>query len=77
MNDMTFEEAMNELEKIVKRLEEGRLPLEEAISTFERGTLLKRYCETKLSDAQMRVEKIQKNADGTLSVVPFDSIQAA
>ncbi|MCW5699468.1 MAG: exodeoxyribonuclease VII small subunit [Rhodospirillales bacterium] len=55
---LSFEEALAELEGIVRRLEEGSINLDEAISAYERGTYLKRHCESKLQDAQMRVEKI-------------------
>ena len=54
----TFEESMTELENLVRRLEDGRLPLEEAITAYERGITLKRYCEEKLNAAKMRVDKI-------------------
>jgi exodeoxyribonuclease VII small subunit len=58
LESLSFEQAMAELETLVKRLEEGRLPLEEAISAFERGALLKKHCEQKLLAAKMRVEQI-------------------
>jgi exodeoxyribonuclease VII small subunit len=58
LESLSFEQAMTELEILVKRLEEGRLPLEEAISAFERGALLKKHCEQKLLAAKMRVEQI-------------------
>ncbi len=59
--EMTFEKAMQELEALVKQLEGSRLPLEEAIASFERGTQLKVFCEKKLADAKLRVEKIKHN----------------
>lgn len=58
LESLSFEQAMTELEILVKRLEEGRLPLEDAISAFERGALLKKHCEQKLLAAKMRVEQI-------------------
>ncbi len=58
LESLSFEQAMTELETLVKRLEEGRLPLEEAISAFERGASLKKHCEQKLLAAKMRVEQI-------------------
>jgi exodeoxyribonuclease VII small subunit len=61
---MPFERAIDELESIVKRLEEGKVPLEESVSIYERGEALKRRCEELLRQAEARVEKITLNADG-------------
>ena len=55
---LSFEEAMSELEKIVKQLEEGKVQLDDAIKAYEYGNLLKKYCEQKLQDVKTRVEKI-------------------
>lgn len=71
IENLSFEQAMAELESLVKRLEEGRLPLEEAIQAFERGSLLKKQCEQKLQAAKMRVEQIILNPDGSVSTEPF------
>ncbi len=70
LEKIDFEKALGELENIVQRLESGDTSLEGAIEAYERGVLLKKHCEGKLRDAQLRVEKIEK--DGTLSVVPLD-----
>jgi exodeoxyribonuclease VII small subunit len=67
---MSFEDALAELEQIVKRLEEGRGKLDEAISSYERGAQLKHHCEKKLREAQERVEKIVKGPDGALATEP-------
>jgi exodeoxyribonuclease VII small subunit len=61
---MSFEEALAELEKIVRGLEEGRGRLEESIQAYERGAALKRHCEAKLRDAQAKVDKIVLDAEG-------------
>ena len=61
---MPFERAIDELESIVKRLEEGKVPLEESVAIYERGEALKRRCEELLRQAEARVEKITLNADG-------------
>jgi exodeoxyribonuclease VII small subunit len=63
---MSFEEALEELEGIVRQLEAGRFRLEESIGAYERGAALKRHCEAKLSEAKAKVEKIALAADGTL-----------
>jgi exodeoxyribonuclease VII small subunit len=61
---LTFERAIEELETIVKRLEEGKVPLEESVAIYERGEILKRRCEDLLRQAEARVEKITLDAAG-------------
>ena len=61
---MPFERAIEELETIVKRLEEGKVPLEESVTIYERGEALKARCEELLRQAEARVEKITLNAAG-------------
>ena len=61
---MPFERAIEELESIVKRLEEGKVPLEESVAIYERGEVLKRRCEELLRQAEARVEKITLDASG-------------
>jgi exodeoxyribonuclease VII small subunit len=61
---LTFERAIEELESIVKRLEEGKVPLEESVAIYERGESLKRRCEELLRQAEARVEKITLDAGG-------------
>ena len=61
---LTFERAIEELETIVKRLEEGKVPLEESVAIYERGETLKRRCEELLKQAEARVEKITTDASG-------------
>ena len=61
---LPFERAIEELESIVKRLEEGKVPLEESVTIYERGEVLKARCEELLRQAEARVEKITLNADG-------------
>ncbi len=55
---MRFEQAMSELEGIVRDLEGGNVKLDDAVKFYERGAALKRHCETKLADALTKVEKI-------------------
>ena len=61
---LSFEKAIEELESIVKRLEEGKVPLEESVAIYERGEVLKRRCEELLRLAEARVEKITLDAAG-------------
>src|ERR1700739_650766 len=61
---LSFERAIEELETIVKRLEEGKVPLEESVAIYERGEVFKRRCEDLLRQAETRVEKITLDATG-------------
>jgi exodeoxyribonuclease VII small subunit len=67
---MSFEDALAELEQIVKRLEAGSGKLNDAITSYERGALLKRHCEAKLREAQARVDRIVVGADGAVALEP-------
>ena len=67
---MNFEDALAELEQIVRRLEGGQVKLDEAIQSYERGAQLKRHCERKLNEAQQRVERIVIGPDGAVTAEP-------
>ncbi|WP_421999695.1 exodeoxyribonuclease VII small subunit [Reyranella sp.] len=69
---LSFEDALKELEGIVKQLEQGQVKLDEAISAYERGALLKKHCELKLAEAKMKVEKIVFSSDGAVGTQPAD-----
>src|SRR3954462_14243998 len=70
---LTFERAIEELETIVKRLEDGKVPLEESVTIYERGEALKRRCEELLRQAEARVDKITTDASGqATSTAPLD-----
>jgi len=64
VGQLPFERAIEELESIVKRLEEGKVPLEESVAIYERGEVLKKRCEDLLRQAEARVEKITFDAEG-------------
>ena len=71
--ELSFEDALAELEQIVKTLEQGSAPLDESIALYQRGDRLKRHCEARLKAAQARIEQIAFGADGkTAGVTPFD-----
>jgi exodeoxyribonuclease VII small subunit len=61
---LPFEKALEELEHIVSRLEQGKVSLEESIAIYERGESLKARCEQLVKEAEMRIEKITLSADG-------------
>lgn len=67
-----FEEALKKLEKIVSRLEEGEIPLEESLKLFEEGIRLSRFCNQKLDEAEKKVEILMKGKNGVLKPEPFE-----
>ena len=67
---LSFEDALKELESIVTQLEQGKVKLDEAITAYERGAALKRHCEAKLREAQLKVDKIVLSQDGSVGVEP-------
>ena len=67
---MNFEDALAELEQIVRRLEGGQVKLDEAIMSYERGAQLKRHCERKLNEAQQRVDRIVIGPEGAIGAEP-------
>ncbi|RKQ70848.1 exodeoxyribonuclease VII small subunit [Litorimonas taeanensis] len=73
LKDLSFEDALKELEDIVARLERGDAPLEESITIYQRGAALKAHCDAKLKDAQMKVEKIVLDGKGSAGTEPFDA----
>jgi len=65
---MSFEDALGELDKIVRGLEGGQQKLEDAIAAYERGAKLRAHCEAKLAEAEQRVQAIVAAADGSVSL---------
>ncbi len=70
--ELSFEEALKQLEEIVQKLEGGQGKRDEAITSYERGAALKRHCEAKLKDAQQKVDKIVLADDGSVMSEPAD-----
>ena len=68
---LDFEAALAELETLVARMEEGELPLEEALEQFERGISLTRLCQRALREAEQKVDVLMEKA-GDADVAPFD-----
>lgn len=73
---LSFEEAFKELDETVRRLEEGDLTLDEAITLFERGQALARHCGEKLDRAELRISQLVptggQNEEGDYETVPFE-----
>ncbi|CAA7626668.1 exonuclease VII small subunit [Candidatus Terasakiella magnetica] len=69
---LSFEDALAELDRIVRQLEEGRGKLDDAIAAYERGALLKKHCEAKLDEARAKVDRIILAPDGSVSVEAAD-----
>mgnify|MGYP001791024148 CR=1 FL=1 len=74
VEDLSFEEAMAELEGIVNKLEAGTVDLEDSIELYQRGDALRKHCQSKLDNARAKIEKI-RSADGDSAdgLAPFDS----
>ncbi len=73
LENTSFEQALQELEGIVRELEGGQGDLDGAIKQYERGTALKKHCMQKLEAARMKVEKIMQQPDGSLKTEPLDA----
>jgi len=72
--ELTFEEALAALEQVVSQLEGGQVPLEQSIALYERGDALKKHCEAKLGEAELKVEKIVAGGDGAApGTAPFNT----
>jgi exodeoxyribonuclease VII small subunit len=67
-----FEEALKKLEGIVEAMESDELPLETLIARFEEGTRLAKICQEKLAEAELKIQQLEKNADGEMKLKPLD-----
>jgi exodeoxyribonuclease VII small subunit len=72
ISKLSFEDALRELEEIVRTLEQGKGKLDESVAAYERGAALKAQCEKKLAEASARIEKIQISG-GEARTAPFDA----
>jgi exodeoxyribonuclease VII small subunit len=72
IESLSFEQALAELERIVSELESGKTDLEQSLDAYERGARLKAHCESKLKEAQLRVERIVLGAGGPTGVEPAE-----
>ena len=71
-SEVPFEEALKKLETIVESMEAEDLPLETLLARFEEGTKLAKVCQTKLSEAEVKIQQLEKNAAGELSLKPVE-----
>jgi exodeoxyribonuclease VII small subunit len=69
---MSFEQALDELKAIVAKLEQGQGTLDSAIGDYDRGAALKRHCDSKLREAQAKIEKISLSAEGGVGAEALD-----
>ncbi|HQT80312.1 MAG TPA: exodeoxyribonuclease VII small subunit [Rhodopila sp.] len=72
INGLSFEDALAELDQIVRGLEGGTLKLDAAVQAFERGVKLRRHCEAKLAEVEARVEALVQGVDGQLTARPLE-----
>jgi exodeoxyribonuclease VII small subunit len=70
--DLPFEDALKRLETIVEAMEAQDLPLETLLARYEEGARLTRLCQAKLNEAELKVQQLEKNAKGELSVKPLN-----
>lgn len=74
IKDLSFEEALLQLENIVRELESGRIKLDDAVTAYERAVALKQFCENKLKAAQLKIEKIEISPAGEMTTSELEKI---
>jgi len=74
---LSFEEALKKLEGIVESMESDELPLETLLARFEEGTRLAKLCQSKLSEAELKIQELEKNASGELTLKPANLADSA
>ena len=68
---MSFEDALSRLEAVVESMEAGDVPLADLLSKFEEGNKLLKQCETRLKEAELKIELLKKQRDGSATFAPF------
>jgi exodeoxyribonuclease VII small subunit len=71
--NVPFEEALKKLETIVEAMESEELPLETLLARYEEGAKLAQICQTKLAEAELKIQQLEKNAAGELTLKPFET----
>ncbi len=72
-DNLPFEEALKKLESIVEAMESEDLPLETLLSKYEQGTQLARICQQKLSEAELKIQQLERNAAGEMKLKPIST----
>ena len=75
LEKLSFEDALIQLENIVRELEAGKIKLDDAVEANEKATALKKFCEEKLKAAQLKIEKINVEPNGNVTVSDFDKVE--
>ena len=75
IQNLSFEDALIQLENIVRELESGRIKLDDAVKAYEKAVALKQLCEKKLKDAQLKNEKIEIAPNGEMTTTPLDKVE--
>jgi exodeoxyribonuclease VII small subunit len=75
-DSLSFEQAIERLERIVADMEAAELPLEDVLKRYEEGTRLVRFCSAKLDEAEKKIEVLTKKADGSAKLEPFEQEKA-
>lgn len=70
---LTFEAALGKLESIVEAMESGEVPLAELLAKFEEGTKLLKVCESRLKEAELKIEQLKRQKDGTITFEKFEA----
>ena len=70
---LSFEDALGQLEAIVESMESGEVPLAELLAKFEAGSKLLKVCESRLKDAELKIEQLKKQKDGSVSFENFET----
>src|SRR5688572_22653308 len=71
----SFEDALGQLETIVESMESGEVPLAELLAKFEEGTKLLKVCESRLKDAELKIEQLKKQKDGSIAFEKFEAVR--
>ena len=75
-NEPSFEEALEKLESIVSKMEDGDVPLADLLTQFEEGSKLLKQCESRLKEAELRIEQLKLNKTGGASFEPFQTTES-
>ena len=73
---LSFEAALTRLEAIVDSMEQGEIPLADLLAKYEEGSKLLKACESRLKDAELKIEKLKKQKDGGTSFEPIETTRA-